>query len=430
MKAVLADRNFRWFLGGQFLSIFGDTSAWLAMGIWVRELTGSNAEAGLTFFFFTLATLCGPLAGVVVDRMHRRTVLVWGNLAGAAVVLGLLAVHGRGQVWVIWLVAFLYGVVAAFLDSGETALLATMMPADRLADANGLLSTSRQGVRLFGPLVGAAIFAVAGGGVVAVIDAGTFVVAAGSLFFVRVDESAPVPEHRGWWHSVTAGAVHVWRDVVLRQVVSATALACVVIGFLETLGFAVVTDGLHRRASFLGVLITIQGIGAVLGGVTAAWLIRRIGEGFAVGAALVLAGGGCALEVSSSLLLVAPGVALLGLGLPWLIVALTTLMQRRTPNELQGRVSAAVGVLVTAPQTISIALGAALVAVFDYRLLLVVVAVVMAASGVLLVTRPEQHPKRRAAAAAADAAAAAAAATAEAGAGEVVGTGPEPVEAG
>src|SRR5579872_7240125 len=373
MKAVLADRNFRWFLGGQFLSIFGDTSAWLAMGIWVRELTGSNAEAGLTFFFFTLATLCGPLAGVVVDRMHRRTVLVWGNLAGAAVVLGLLAVHGRGQVWVIWLVAFLYGVVAAFLDSGETALLATMMPADRLADANGLLSTSRQGVRLFGPLVGAAIFAVAGGGVVAVIDAGTFVVAAGSLFFVRVDESAPVPEHRGWWHSVTAGAVHVWRDVVLRQVVSATALACVVIGFLETLGFAVVTDGLHRRASFLGVLITIQRIGAV----------------FAVGAALVLAGGGCALEVSSSLLLVAPGVALLGLGLPWLIVALTTLMQRRTPNELQGRVSAAVGVLVTAPQTISIALGAALVAVFDYRLLLVVVAVVMAASGVLLVTRPE-----------------------------------------
>lgn len=141
MKRLLADRNARWYLGGQFFSLFGDTALFLAMGIWVKELTGSSADAGLTFFFFTLAVTFAPLAGVVVDRLHRRSVLIWSNLAGAVVVLALLAVHGRHQVWLIWVVAFLYGVVADFLSAAQSALLVTMLADDLLVSANSALRT-------------------------------------------------------------------------------------------------------------------------------------------------------------------------------------------------------------------------------------------------------------------------------------------------
>ena len=86
-----------------------------------------------------------------------------------------------------------------------------------------------------------------------------------------------------------------------------------------------------------------------------------------------------------------PGLHRLGAGIPWIVVALFTLLQRLTPGPLQGRTYSAVDVLCNTPQTISIALGALLVAFADYRLLLLVEAAVVAAAGAWLLTRPEQR---------------------------------------
>ena len=192
MRELLKNRNARRYLIGQSFSLFGDTAMFLAMGIWVKVLSGSNGEAGLVFFAFGAAALLSPLAGMAVDRLPRRPLLFWSNLGGGAVVLLLLLVHGRSQLWLIYLVAFLYGLVYTFLSAGQTALLKVMLPDELIGDARGMLSTVREGLRLFGPLAGAGLFALAGGGVVAVVDASTFVIAAASLLFVRVEETAAV----------------------------------------------------------------------------------------------------------------------------------------------------------------------------------------------------------------------------------------------
>ena len=84
------------------------------------------------------------------------------------------------------------------------------------------------------------------------------------------------------------------------------------------------------------------------------------------------------------------GKILFGVGIPVIVVALYTLLQRTTPGPLQGRTYSAIEVLVGTPQTLSIALGAAAVAVVDYRLLLLVEAAVVAAAGAWLLTRREQ----------------------------------------
>lgn len=393
MRRLLAVPNARWYLGGQTFSLFGDVALWLAMGIWVKELTGSSGEAGLTFFFFGLATLLAPLAGLVVDRLRRRPVLIWANVAGAVVVLGLLFVHGRGQVWLIWLIALLYGTVYSFLNSAQSGLLVTMLDDELLSDANGYLQTVRQGLRLVGPLTGAALFAAFGGGTVAIMDSATFVMAAATLAFVRLEEPRTVRLRQHRLAELTAGVRHLRRTVVLWQAVTATALACLVVGFLEPVSFAIVSDGLHRSPPFLGVLVAVQGGGAVAGGVSSARLIRRIGEGPVVGAGLVLLSVGAVLEIFAHLVPVFAGVAILGASLPLIIVGFMTLLQRRTPNDLQGRVSSAADTLTTVPQTVSIAVGAALVSHLDYRYLLVAMAVVIAAAAAYLLTRREQWAK-------------------------------------
>jgi MFS family permease len=389
MRALLADRNGRRYLAGQLFSVFGDTAMWLAAGIWVKTLTGSNAAAGLTFFAFSVPSILAPAAGLLVDRVKKRPLLVTTDLVLGASVLLLLLVHGLDQVWLIYLVMVLYGAAYGVLGSGESALLREMLPEELLGQANGMLQTFRQGIRLVGPVAGAGLFAWKGGGTVSIVDACTFLIAAAATFSLHVTEVTPERTEHHWFTEITAGARYVARTVALRQMVIGCLLIIVPFGFYETIAFAVVSIGLHKPPTFLGVLATGQGVGAIVGGLTAAAIMRRTNEG-------ALFGFGCVLFACASLLLtlqwlpaVIAAVLVLGACLPWVLVALYTIVQRRTPMALQGRVFSAFDVLIGAPQTLSIAVGAGLIALVDYRLLLIFAAVMGVVAALYLLTRHE-----------------------------------------
>jgi len=396
VRKLLAHRDIRIYLAGQLFSLFGDSTLWLAMGIWVKTLTGSNAQAGLVFFFFTAPSLLAPGAGLLADRVRRRPLLIGTNAMTAVAVLALLAVNGRGQVWVIDAVMFAYGLSNILLGPAQSALLTVMVPADLLPDANGALRTAQESLRLIGPLVGAGLFVAVGAHVIAIIDAVTFAFPVISLLLLlRVREPDPQPASGRWAAQLSAGARHIWRTVELRHVIAAGAVSTTVFGFAETISYAIAGNGLHRPAAFVGVLAAIQGAGAVTGGLTAAPLVRRLGEGRLIGLGMLVAAAGAALEIPPLLPSVLAGDIVFGAAIPWLVVGLISVTQRLTPTQLQGRVYAAVEFLITTPQTISIALGAALITVAGYRSLLLAMAVVITLAAVYLLTRPEQRQSPR-----------------------------------
>lgn len=343
------------------------------------------------FFAFGLPSVLAPAAGMLVDRVKKRPLLVTTDLALGASVLLLLLVHGRDQVWLIYLVMVLYGVAYGVLGSGESALLREMLPEELLGNANGILQTFRQGIRLVGPVAGAGLFAWKGGGAVAIVDACTFLIAAIATFSLRVSEVQPVRSEHHWFDEVTAGIRHAWNTTVLRQILIACLLIIVPFGFFETIAFAVVGTGLHRPPTFLGIIATVQGVGAIGGGLTAAAIMKRTTEG-------TLFAFACLLFAAASLLLtlqwlpgVLVGAMVVGACLPWVLVALYTLVQRRTPMALQGRVYSAFDTLIGVPQTVSIAIGAALIAFVDYRLLLAFAALMGVIAAAYLLTRDEQR---------------------------------------
>ena len=390
MRRVLARRDMRLYLIGHTLSVFGDSALWLALGVWAKQLTGSSGAAGMVMFCLAAPQMISPVCGLVVDRVRRRPLLIVVNLATAAAVLPLLLVHDRGDVWILYAVTFVYGLSFSLLAAGGSALLATLLPADDLADANGVLQTAREGLRLIAPLVGAALFTALGGAAVALLDVATFVIAAVLLGAMRVSEPAPEPRTERPLAALAAGVRHLRVTVPLRQITIASAAALLVIGFSETLTFEIAGTGLHRDPSFVGVIIAFQGVGAVAGAACAATLIRRIGEIPLAGLGMLVFSLGTTLLTSGTLVVVLAGIVLFGAGIPGIIVAVFTLLQRTTPGSLQGRVYSAVEVLVGTPQTLSIAVGAAAVAFIDYRVLLLVEAVVVAAAGAWLLTRRQQ----------------------------------------
>ncbi len=325
---------------------------------------------------------------MLVDRFARRSLLaVTTAVAGAAVLL-LLLVQGAHQVWLIYAVMVLYGVAFSILSAGQSALLTAILPAGLLADANGALRTI-QGVQgLVAPLAGAGLFTLLGADAVILLDAATFAVALIALLALRVREQPRAGREHRWRDELLAGARHIRRTAALRQVVAASICAVLGFGFSETVVFAVVGRGLHRPAPFVGVLVAIQGLGSILAGLTGPALVRRAGERSLIAIGLALAAAGAVLESPPVLIFVVAGVLLTGLSISWVIVALMTLLQRSTPAHLQGRVYAAADALITTPQTISIAVGAALIAVTGYRALLGAMALADLLAAGYLVLRP------------------------------------------
>jgi MFS family permease len=422
VRRLLSIPNLRIYLLGDLISTAGDNALWLAMAIWMKELTGSSAWAGLILFFFALGNLFSPLGGLVADRFRRRPLLICGNLFMAALVLLILLVHGRDLMWLVYLVMFAYGVVGSAMGPAETALLPAIVPEDLLAEANGAQQSLSEGLRLVTPLLGAGLFVWAGAGVVAVVDAATFLVAAASLAALRVTAPAPgtvavtatpgapeaVPEA---WEAVpvpgteavpelvaekvpgkgetSAGFRFLAADPILKSITITLGLVLLALGFTESAAFSVVTVGLHRSASFVGVLSTVQGVGAITGGILAAPLLKR------TSASLLIVAGLVSLTVSMVLLavpnLAVDLVAMLAAGLvgPWLLVAATTALQTRTPGYLLGRVTGVFQLSLGLPQIASIGLGAALIAVVNYRILLLTIAVVAVLAAGYLLSVPE-----------------------------------------
>lgn len=396
MRDVLRRPDFRLLFAGLVASMLGESVLLLALAIWVKDLTGSNGMAGATIFAIVAPMTLAPLVGWVVDRFRRRPFLIVANVASAVVLTPLFTVAGRKDVWVIYAVAVGYGLSYIAISAALQGLIKILLPEHLLADANGALQTVRQGLRLGGPLLGAGLYTAVGGSALAAVAATGFLLAATAVAALPLREPRPVRGELRWVTEAVAGARHLFREPALRRTILGVSMALLVVGFDESIIFAYVDQGLHRTPAFVGVIVAVQGVGGLLGGLLAARAVRRLGEVGSVAAGTLLFGLGFAGFIYPHLALAFPAVVVAGFGLPLVIVGFNTIMQRRTPAELMGRASAAAETMISAPNALSIGAGAVLVSIVDYRLMFAVMAAGMiAAAGYLWAGRSLTPPEPR-----------------------------------
>ena len=381
MRAILRRPDFRLLFGGLVASMIAESILLLALAIWVKDLTGSDGMAGATIFAIVAPMALAPLIGWMVDRFRRRPFFIVVNLGTALLLTPLYAVRDRDDVWIIYGVSALYGLSYIALSATLIGLIKEIVPGDLLAEANGALQTVKQGLRLVGPLAGAALYAGVGGWALATAGGLGFLAAAAAVSRMRVRERAPAPAQPRWLAEIGAGVRHMLDDPALRRGVIGTALTMLVLGFSESLIFAYVDRGLGHPPAFVGVLLTVQGIGGLLGGLSSATIVGRLGEVGALATGVGIFAPAVLALVHPSLWLGFVAMVMAGVGLPIVIVSLNTLTQRRTPVALVGRVAAASEALISGPQALSIGLGAVLVGVVDYRLLFALMAVALLAVG-------------------------------------------------
>ena len=389
MRQAFRQPGFTRLYAGLTTSMFGDSVMLLVLSMWVKTVTGSNALAGLTFFFMVIPVLFAPLLGPWIDRVERQPLLVWGHLASGVGVLPLVLVRGEGQVWIIWAVAMLYGLSFVVLPAALNGLLKELMPEEMLVDANSSLETTKESFRLFGPLIGALLFTWLGGWAVAVLDASSFVLAAVVIATISVVEQAPEREESHFWHQMTAGMRHLAAEPVLKHVLIGFGLCILVFGFAESAVYALL-DAFDKPAAWVSAIVTAQGVGAIGGGLSSSTVVRRIGEvagcvvGLAVAAVSILVMG-----LVGQFWLVLAMATMMGAAMPLITVAFMTLVQRRTPLAIMGRVSVAAETVMAVPQAVSLALGSLLVVLLSYHVILSIMGVVtlLAATYIVVLLR-------------------------------------------
>lgn len=403
-RGVLADRNMRILLAGQTVNMAGNTAMNIVLGIWVKDLTGSSGAAGLVFLVLAATTFLAPATGLIVDRFPRRPLLVINDLLAGVVIGLLLVVHSRHGIWLIYLVAAAYGVSGQVYQAARGGLLHSMLPDELLGEANGLFGSLGQGMRIIGPVVGAGIYAAWGGGVVAVADIGTFVISAASYLALREVADLRRPElgdrlgrrPREFASELVAGVRHIMANQVIRCMVIASTVAFAGAGMIDVAMFSLVNQGLHRPTAWLGVLVSTQGAGSILGGLIVGPVMRRTGEYSVAVVGFLLNGAGLAASSTATLAGATGGAVMIGIGLPMVLVAELTVVQRRTPSELQGRAISASEAIINIPFAISIAVAAGMITVVGFRPIYLGVAAGFAGAGLALlpkarITRPEHE---------------------------------------
>ncbi|MFD9609828.1 MFS transporter [Streptomyces sp. NPDC004288] len=382
----------RWYLTGVVVSGFGTTAMWLVSGVWVKSLTGSDSLAALAAFALWAPVLLGPLLGPLADRVRRRPLLVVLDLAMACLLPLLLWVESADRVWLLFAVLVLYGAQGAVHDAAEQALVSSVVDGRRLGTFNGLRMTANESMKLIAPLAAAGLFAAYGGGTVALLDAASFAVAAAVFALMPVREARPArAASRSWWGETAEGVRLLRGSRVLRPLVATGAFTMLLAGVNGAAIYAVVDRGLGQSPAYAGVLYAVQGVGSVLAGLVTGPLLRRIPERTLAAAGLALFA--VAMGVRGALPYEATALAasaVIGLGMPWVLVAVMTAVQREAPAEAVGRVAASANTLVMAPNALAIAAGAGLLAVTDVRVLLPLLAAagLVGSCTLLLTTEP------------------------------------------
>ncbi|MFD6168502.1 MFS transporter [Streptomyces coeruleorubidus] len=384
---VLRDRDAGLFLSGVVVSGFGTSALWLASGVWVKDLTGSDGLAALCVLALWLPTLGGPLLGTLADRVRRKPLLIGLNLLLAALLLTLVAVDAPGDLWLLYAVLFVYGAAGVVHDAAESALVATAVDRSLLGDFNGLRMTANEGMKLLAPLAGAGLYAAYGSASVALLDAATFVLATGLYAALRVREEKPAPPTGSRRERTSEGARHLWAHPVLRPLVLAGGATMLCAGLNGAMLYAVVDD-LGRSPAYAGVLYAVQGAGSIAVGLLSGTALRRLGERRFAAFGIALLALAVALRAVPYDPLALVCSAAIGAGLPAVLIATLTSVQRETPDALLGRVTATAHTLVYTPNVVGLAAGAALVELVSHRLVLVALGVVLLVTAALLVQNP------------------------------------------
>ena len=398
MLRSLSSRNYRIFISGHAVSVVGTWMQRVAQDWLVLELTDSAVAVGIAASLqFLPMLLFGLWGGVLVDRMDRRRLIIWTQIASSllAAALATVVLAGAVELWMVYALALGLGFVTVVDSPARQAFVAELVGPGDYVNGQALAATVHNTGRLVGPALAGLLIAAFGPGLAFAVNAASFLAVLWGLALLDVSALRPTPTKARSPGQVREGLSYVWNQPELR--------ACMVLVAVIALfgqNFRVVLPLLARDtfdggAEVYGWLTSALGLGAVLGAlVTAsreqvtAWALLMTTVGFGAFNLLVAA--------SPWLWMALAAMVTVGFANITFNTLARTLLQLGTDRDMHGRVMALHGFIFLGSTPIGGPLLGWVCEMWGPRTGLVVAGGTALAAGVALLPRLRRLRPRRA----------------------------------
>lgn len=348
-----------WF--GQMLSMFGTATTRFALLVWAYQQTGQATPLALLgFFSFILYVLVSPIAGVMVDRLDRRFVLIAADLGSASMtaLMLLLFVTGQLQIWHLYLAEALTGLFDAFQIPAYHASTTLLVPKQHYGRASGMSSFAQAAAQVFAPAFAPLLLAQVGLQGVMTIDIITFIIGITPLLFIAIPRPAAV--------TTTSARPNVMNDMTTgfryifarRGLAGLMAIYCGVNFAAALTYYAILAPLVLARTGgdevALGQVQAALGVGGIIGGVLmSVWggPKRRIHGVLLIGGISFLIGD-FMMAVGQSTIVWMAAILIGTLFVPIIVGSKQAIWQSKVEPALQGRVFAVKTLFETASMPI------------------------------------------------------------------------------
>ncbi|MCA1603899.1 MAG: MFS transporter [Actinobacteria bacterium] len=378
------NRNYQLLWGSQALSEFGGHVAGIAFPLLVLAITDSPAMVGLVLGASAAAPLLiGLPAGALVDRWNRKKVMLGAEAVNVIASMSLVMAlwWGAASVWHIMVVAAMWGLCGAMFGPAEDACLPTLVPDEQLPTAVSMNAARTDLAGLLGTAVGGFLFAI-GRSVPFLVDVLTRIIGFFALLFLRMPprevRSEPISR---LGHEMATALRWVWRHRRLRVI----GLLAVGLNMFLSAYFIIIivlADARGVSSGEIGIMVAMMGVGGVLGALVAPYLYRRLSPYLAIIAVfwVLTLLTPLAIFISNGYIMGMLFAAMAFLA-PTANTTVDTYQLLLTPDELRGRMSSVMGVLIGSAAVAGPALGGILMEVIADNQ-----AVLLCAAGIGVVT--------------------------------------------
>jgi MFS family permease len=288
LQLLKTNQNYRWAWSGQVVSEIGDHFNNVA----VFSLALANTRSGLVVTGIMLsraipAVMAGPLAGVILDRLDRKRIMIASDLIRAVVAIGFILAIPRSDTWLLYMLSALLMFASPFFTSGRSAILPTIANKEELHTANSLTQTTQWMTLTIGAFLGGTSITQFGYKWAFTFNALSFLFSAACVSRLRVEGGGFRAERTALgedkvvrpWHEYTEGLRYMRASPLI------LGIALLGIGWASGGGAAQILFSLfgelvfNRGPAGIGYLWAAAGVGLLVGGTFAHWLGKRISFG-------------------------------------------------------------------------------------------------------------------------------------------------------
>ncbi|MGA7732649.1 MAG: MFS transporter, partial [Chloroflexia bacterium] len=377
LKELLRNRNYRFLWLGQIVSDFGDSLTMLALLILVNQITGSAAAIATMFIVLLVPHVTvGLVAGVYVDRLDRKRIMVVSDIVRGVLVLGFVGVALLGTadyLWLMYVLGFLQAMVGTLFTPARSALIPNIVPQQALLSANSISQASRVIFGLLGTASAGLLIGLSNEmWVPFVIDSLTFFASALLIWRIKTPRHVAEPGAKGDMRAVFGqlgdGMKIIAQSRTLVGTLVGMAVTMLGLGAVNVLMVPLIINDMKLPATWFGLIELVQTAAMVLSGGLVAVLAARLKPTSIVSGALSMLG----LVIGSIALannLIVLGIIIFGAGLliTPIQAGVATIMQTSVDNKMRGRVGSALNSVISISQLVSMGVAGTLAEVVGVR---------------------------------------------------------------